>query len=237
MNSKSANIDPAERARFDALAERWWDPEGEMRPLHDLNPARLDYIRQRAPLKDANVLDVGCGGGILSESMAAAGARVTGIDIAERSLKIARLHQLDSGVNVDYRLTTVEDLLQDGGPEQFDTVTCLEMLEHVPAPDQIVAACAALVRPGGDLFFSTINRNPVAYALAIVGAEYIMRLLPRGTHDYQKLIRPSELSGWCRSAGLEVRDISGLAYNPLTKTATVGGPVTVNYLMHVRKPA
>ena len=237
MNHSSTNIDPAEQARFDALAERWWDPQGEMRPLHDLNPARLDYIRQRSPLKDASVLDVGCGGGILSESMAAAGARVTGIDIAERSLRIARLHQLDSGLNVDYRLTTAEELLQSEGGGQFDTVTCLEMLEHVPAPDQVVAACAALTRPGGDLYFSTINRNLAAYALAILGAEYILRLLPRGTHDYQKLIRPSELSGWCRAAGLNVCDISGLAYNPLTRTATVGGPVTVNYLMHVRKPA
>lgn len=233
----TANIDPAEQARFDALAERWWDPEGEMRPLHDLNPARLDYIRQRTALKEADVLDVGCGGGILSESMAAAGARVTGIDVAERSLKIARLHQLDSGFSVDYQLKTVETLLAEQGPGQFDVVTCLEMLEHVPAPDEVVAACAELVRPGGDVFFSTINRNLAAYALAIVGAEYIMRLLPRGTHDYQKLIRPSELSSWCRRAALDVRDISGLAYNPLTHTASVGGPVTVNYLLHARKPA
>jgi 2-polyprenyl-6-hydroxyphenyl methylase / 3-demethylubiquinone-9 3-methyltransferase len=230
------NVDPAEIAKFDALAARWWDPEGEFRPLHQINPLRLDYIRQRAPLVDARVLDVGCGGGILAESMAAKGARVTGIDMADGPLTVARLHQAETGVAVDYRQSTAEAFAADH-PGEFDTVTCLEMLEHVPEPDAVINACVALVKPGGDVFFSTINRNPKAFLFAIVGAEYLLRLLPAGTHEYEKFIKPSELEAWSRAAGLELQSSIGLHYNPLTREYSLGPNVDVNYMMHFKRPA
>ena len=229
--SESLNIDPNEQRKFAALANSWWDPDGDFRPLHDLNPIRFRFISERSTLDGAKVLDVGCGGGLLCESMAAAGATVTGIDVVEKSLKVARLHLHESGQQVDYQLITAEQLA-DQAPGSFDVVTCLEMLEHVPQPDEIVNACARLVKPSGELFFSTINRTPQAFALAIVGAEYVLRLLPRGTHEYDKFIRPSELSGWCRQAGLEVAQIAGLHYNPLNRSARLGGGVGVNYMLH-----
>lgn len=235
MNSAEDNIDSAEIAKFDALASRWWDPEGDFRPLHEINPLRLDYIRQRATLEDSRVLDVGCGGGILAESMAQKGAIVTGIDMAEKSLGVARLHQAESGTAVEYVQSTAEDLAEERGG-QFDVVTCLEMLEHVPSPAAVIAACSNLVRPGGDVFLSTINRNPKSFLLAIVGAEYLLNLLPRGTHEYEKLIRPSELDSWARNAGLELQGSIGMHYNPMTKEYSLGPNVDVNYLMHFRRP-
>lgn len=231
----SINIDPEEKLKFESQASGWWNPDGDFRPLHDLNPARLNYIAERHPLKNSTALDVGCGGGILSESMAAAGAKVTAIDIAEKSLKIAKLHGLESGIEVDYRCITAEQLAAEQ-PASFDLLTCLEMLEHVPDPASIVAACADMLEPGGDCFFSTINRSPVAFVSAIVGAEHVMRLLPRGTHRYDRFIRPSELGAWVRAAGMEVVDIRGLHYNPLSRSVKTGGSVAVNYLMHTRKP-
>ncbi len=233
MNTQ--NLDPAERARFDELAASWWDPEGDSRPLHDLNPARLRYIGERASLEGATVVDVGCGGGLLSEGLAKAGARVTGLDIATRALEVARLHLYESDLQVDYRESTVEAFSADHAG-QFDVVTCLEMLEHVPEPASAVAACARLLRPGGHAFFSTLNRTPLAFAAAIVGAEHIARLLPRGTHRYDRFIRPSELAAWIRSAGLEVHELTGLHYNPLTRTARTGGRLDVNYLVHATRP-
>jgi 2-polyprenyl-6-hydroxyphenyl methylase/3-demethylubiquinone-9 3-methyltransferase len=235
MSTTEQNIDAAEIAKFDALASRWWDPEGDFRPLHQINPLRLDYIRQRAPLDGSNVLDVGCGGGILTESMATKGATVTGIDMAEKPLGVARLHQAESGTNVEYLQTTAEDLAAERAGE-FDVVTCLEMLEHVPEPYTVIEACAKLVRPGGDIFFSTINRNPKSFLFAIVGAEYVLRLLPQGTHEYAKFIRPSELDDWARTAGLETQDSIGLHYNPLTRAYWLAPNVDVNYLMHYRRP-
>lgn len=234
MTSGQQNIDSAEIAKFDALASRWWDPAGDFRPLHQINPLRLDYIRQRAPLAGREVLDIGCGGGILTEAMAAEGARVTGIDMAEGPLAVARLHLAESGLEVDYRTSTAEDFAA-GHAERFDTVTCLEMLEHVPAPESVVEACATLVKPGGDVFFSTINRNPKAFLFAIVGAEYLLKLLPAGTHEYQKFIKPSELDAWARSAGLELHDSTGLHYNPLTREFWLADNVDVNYMMHFRR--
>lgn len=235
MNASDGNIDAGEIAKFDALASRWWDPEGDFRPLHEINPLRLDYIRQRATLEGSKVLDVGCGGGILAESMAQKGAVVTGIDMAEKPLGVARLHQAESGTDIEYLQSTAEDLAQqrDG---QYDVVTCLEMLEHVPSPATVVAACKALVRPGGDVFFSTINRNPKSFIFAIVGAEYLLKLLPRGTHEYEKFIRPSELDSWARRAGLELQGSIGMHYNPITKEYSLGPNVDVNYLMHFRRP-
>ena len=230
------NVDPSEIAKFDAAAPRWWDPEGEFRPLHDLNPARLDYIEARAGLAGRRVLDVGCGGGLLAEGMARRGARVTGIDLAPGALEVARLHALESGIAVDYRQITAESLA-DAEPASFDLVTCLEMLEHVPDPPAIVAALARLVRPSGDVVCSTINRNAKAFALAIVGAEYVLRLLPMGTHQYARLIRPSELARWARDAGLEISDLAGLDYNPATRQARVSGDTSVNYLAHFKRPA
>ena len=230
------NVDPAEISKFDAAAPRWWDPEGEFRPLHDLNPARLDYIEARAGLAGRRVLDVGCGGGLLAEGMARRGARVTGIDLAPGALEVARLHALESGIAVDYRQVAAESLA-DAEPASFDLVTCLEMLEHVPDPPAIVAALARLVRPGGDVICSTINRNAKAFALAIVGAEYLLRLLPMGTHQYARLIRPSELARWARDAGLEISDLAGLDYNPATRQARVGADTSVNYLAHFKRPA
>ncbi len=229
------NFDPAEISKFDAAAPRWWDPEGEFRPLHDLNPARLDYIEARAGLAGRRVLDVGCGGGLLAEGMARRGARVTGIDLAPAALAVARLHALESGIEVDYRLETVESLAE-AGPASYDLVTCLEMLEHVPEPAGIVASLARLVRPGGHVICSTINRNARSFALAIVGAEYVLRLLPMGTHQYGRLIRPSELTHWARTAGLELEDLAGLAYDPLGRKARITDDVSVNYLAAFRRP-
>jgi 2-polyprenyl-6-hydroxyphenyl methylase/3-demethylubiquinone-9 3-methyltransferase len=228
------NVDPAEIAKFDGLAARWWDPTGEFRPLHEINPLRLDYIRQRVALSGSNVLDVGCGGGILAESLANQGAIVTGIDMAEGPLAVARLHQAESGAVVDYRRSTAEALAAER-PAGFDVVTCLEMLEHVPSPPDVIAACSALVRPGGDVFFSTINRNPKAFLFAIVGAEYLLRLLPAGTHEYEKFIKPSELEAWAREAGLELRASIGLHYNPVTREYSLGPNLDVNYLMHFQR--
>jgi 2-polyprenyl-6-hydroxyphenyl methylase/3-demethylubiquinone-9 3-methyltransferase len=227
------NVDPAEISKFDAAAPRWWDPDGEFRPLHDLNPARLDYIEARAGLAGRRVLDVGCGGGLLAEGMARRGARVTGIDLAPEALAVARLHAIESGTAVEYREAPVESLAADE-PGAYDLVTCLEMLEHVPDPAAVVAAMARLVRPGGHVVCSTINRNAKAFVLAIVGAEYVMRLLPTGTHRYARLIKPSELSRWARAAGLELADLAGLAYDPFSRRARVVADVSVNYLAHFR---
>ena len=235
MNGAS-NVDPAEISKFDAAASRWWDPDGEFRPLHDLNPARLDYIEARAGLAGRRALDVGCGGGLLAEGMARRGANVIGIDLAPRALEVARLHALESGVSVDYRQVAAEALAgTDRGA--FDLVTCLEMLEHVPDPAQVVQALAQLVRPGGDVVCSTINRNAKAFVFAIVGAEYLLRLLPAGTHQYARLIKPSELARWGRDAGLTVVDLAGLEYDPLVRKARVSADTSVNYLAHFKRPA
>jgi 2-polyprenyl-6-hydroxyphenyl methylase/3-demethylubiquinone-9 3-methyltransferase len=230
------NIDPAELAKFDALASRWWDTEGDFRPLHQINPLRLDWIRQHVDPDGARAVDIGCGGGILTEALAHSGATVTGIDMAEGPLAVARLHQQESGAAVDYRRATAEELAA-AEPGQFDVVTCLEMLEHVPDPARIVRACAELVRPGGHVFFSTINRNPKSFVFAILGAEYILRLLPRGTHEYDKFIRPSELESWARQAGLDLRASIGLHYNPLTREYSLGPNLDVNYLMFCQRPS
>ncbi len=234
MNIAKNNIDTAEIAKFDALASRWWDPEGDFRPLHEINPLRLDYIRQRAGLDGSKVLDVGCGGGILAESMAQKGAQVTGIDMAEKPLGVARLHQAESGTDVEYLQSTAEDLATERAG-RYDVVTCLEMLEHVPSPASIISACCTLVKPGGDVFFSTINRNPKSFLFAIIGAEYVLNMLPKGTHEYEKLIRPSELESWARNAGLALKGSIGMHYNPLTKEYSLGPNVDVNYLMHFRR--
>jgi 2-polyprenyl-6-hydroxyphenyl methylase/3-demethylubiquinone-9 3-methyltransferase len=229
------NADPTELAKFSALAHRWWDPTSEFKPLHDINPLRLDYIVQRARgIAGKAVLDVGCGGGILAEAMAAAGARVTGIDLGEKALAVAKLHQLESGAQVDYRLIAAEALAAET-PAAFDVVTCMEMLEHVPDPASTVAACATLVRPGGLVVFSTINRNPKAYLFAIIGAEYLLNLLPRGTHDYARFLKPSEVAGFARRAGLESDDLIGMTYNPLTKTYRLEPDTTVNYILTLRR--
>ena len=225
-----SNADQLELDKFSALAHKWWDPNSEFKPLHEINPLRLDYIDQHATLAGKIVLDVGCGGGILSESMAARGASVTGIDLAEKSLKVARLHLLESGAQVDYRNIPVETLATER-PASFDVVTCMEMLEHVPDPQAIVRACAELVKPGGWVFFSTLNRNPKSYLFAILGAEYVLNLLPRGTHDYAKFIKPSELSRYARSAGLEVNDLIGMTYNPITKVYKLEHDTDVNYII------
>ncbi len=230
------NVDPAEISKFDAAAPRWWDPDGEFRPLHDLNPARLDYIEARTGLAGRRVLDVGCGGGLLAEGMARRGAKVTGIDLAPGALEVARLHALEAGVTVDY-LQVATEALADTDAGAFDLVTCLEMLEHVPDPASVVQAIARLVRPGGDVVCSTINRNPKSFALAIVGAEYLLRLLPAGTHQYARLIKPSELARWGRDAGLAVADLAGLEYDPLARKARVSADTSVNYLIHLKRPA
>ncbi|MEO8803831.1 MAG: bifunctional 2-polyprenyl-6-hydroxyphenol methylase/3-demethylubiquinol 3-O-methyltransferase UbiG [Rudaea sp.] len=229
------NVHPAETAKFDKLAARWWDKNGESRALHDLNPLRLDYVAQRVTLKGARVLDVGCGGGILSEALAAAGADVVAIDLAPRVLEVARLHLLESGHDVDYRQISVESLAAEI-PGTFDAITCMEMLEHVPDPGSIVAGCATLLKPGGRLFASTLNRTPLAFGAAIVGAEYALNLLPRGTHHYAQFIRPSELATALRASGLDLEDIAGLAYNPLTRRAWTVQSTQVNYLVCARKP-
>jgi 2-polyprenyl-6-hydroxyphenyl methylase/3-demethylubiquinone-9 3-methyltransferase len=230
MNTVRDNVDPAEVAKFDALASRWWDPDGEFRSLHEINPLRLDWIRQHIQLSGAKIVDIGCGGGILAESMAKAGATVTGIDMAEGPLAVARLHQHDSDAQVHYRQATAEELAAEAA-ESFDVVTCLEMLEHVPDPSEVIKSCADLVKPGGHVFFSTINRNPKSFAFAIVGAEYVLKLLPAGTHEYEKFIRPSELESWARPAGLSLKDSIGMHYNPFTKEYSLGENLDVNYLM------
>ncbi len=232
---KKLNVDRAEVAKFEALASRWWDRESEFKPLHDINPLRTNYIDRHASLAGKKVLDVGCGGGILSEAMAQRGADVTGIDMGEAPLNIAKLHALESGVSVKYQQIPVEQLAEEM-PASFDVVTCLEMLEHVPDPASIIQACYKLVKPGGMVFFSTINRNPKAYAMAIIGAEYIMRMLPAGTHDYDKFIKPSELTRWCRAADLSVLDMTGMIYNPLTQEYSLRDQdVDVNYLVATRR--
>jgi 2-polyprenyl-6-hydroxyphenyl methylase/3-demethylubiquinone-9 3-methyltransferase len=235
MTAAENNIDAGEIAKFNALASRWWDPAGEFRPLHEINPLRLDWIRRHVDLAGARVLDIGCGGGILTEAVAACGATVTGIDMADGPLSVARLHQIESGAKVDYRQTTAEAIATtDAG--QFDVVTCLEMLEHVPQPGHIVRSCSQLVKPGGQVFFSTINRNPKSFLFAIVGAEYVLKLLPAGTHEYQKFIRPSELDAWARDAGLSLNASIGMHYNPLTREYTLGPGLDVNYLMAFQRP-
>lgn len=233
-NTTSINVDPAEIDKFQAIASRWWDPESEFKPLHDINPLRVDYIdRQSAGLDGKQVVDIGCGGGLLSEAMAARGARVTGIDLAGQSLDVARLHLHESGLEVDYRLVAAEDFAEEQ-PAAFDVVTCLEMLEHVPDPASIVRAAARLLKPGGTLVLSTLNRHPKAFALAIVGAEYVLGMLPKGTHEYARFIKPSELAGFARQAGLLVTDVTGMSYNPLTRQYRLGPDVAVNYLMTCR---
>jgi 2-polyprenyl-6-hydroxyphenyl methylase/3-demethylubiquinone-9 3-methyltransferase len=236
MTARS-NVDRQEIAKFEALASRWWDMDGDFRPLHEINPLRANFIDGLSPVADRDLVDVGCGGGILAEAMARRGARVTGIDMGEAPLSVARLHQLESGLDIDYRQATAEELAEEQ-PESYDVVCCLEMLEHVPDPGAVVAACAALARPGASLYFSTINRNPKAFLFAIVGAEHILRLLPAGTHEYDKFIKPSELAGWVRDAGLVLREMTGLTYNPLTKRYRLDEKdVSVNYLLRAEKPA
>jgi 2-polyprenyl-6-hydroxyphenyl methylase/3-demethylubiquinone-9 3-methyltransferase len=236
MTETTANVDSVEIDKFEALASRWWDPESEFKPLHDINPLRLGYVQSRVKLEGKEVLDVGCGGGILSEAMAGVGARVTGIDMGEEPLKVAELHTLESGVEVDYRQITAE-ALAEAQPGSFDVVTCMEMLEHVPDPGSVVDACAKLVRPGGHVFFSTLNRNPKAYLFAILGAEYVLSLLPRGTHDYARFIRPAELDSWVRATELRVTDLTGLTYNPLTRVYRLDPKdISVNYLVACRRP-
>jgi len=235
MNT-STNADQHELDKFGDTAHRWWDPNSEFRPLHDINPARLAWIDSHAGLKGKQAIDVGCGGGLLSEGMAALGAKVTGIDLSEKALGIARLHLYESGQAVDYRLISAEAMAAEA-PAGFDLVTCLEMLEHVPDPASTVAACARMVKPGGQVFLSTINRNPKAYLLAVVGAEYVFNLLPRGTHEYTRFLKPAELARLCRQAGLEVLEITGLRYNPFRRDASIGADTDVNYLLRARRNA
>lgn len=230
----STNVDPVELQRFSDIAHRWWDPMGAMRPLHELNPLRLDWIDRKATLAGKSVLDVGCGGGVLAESMAKKGAKVTAIDLAAKLLKVAELHALESGVSIDYRQVSAEELAtREAG--RYDVVTCMEMLEHVPDPASVVRACAALVKPDGWVFFSTINRNPKAFAFAIVGAEYVLGLLPRGTHEYAKFLRPSELAGFTRASGLSTDELIGMTYNPFTRRFALEADTDVNYLMACRR--
>jgi len=231
-----SNADPTELRKFSDLAHRWWDPTSEFKPLHEINPLRLGWIDRCATVSGKHVLDIGCGGGILSESMAALGATVTGIDLSEKALGVARLHLFESGHKVDYRHTSAEHLAGES-PGTYDVVTCMEMLEHVPDPASTVSACATLVKPGGDVFFSTLNRNLKAYLFAIVGAEYVLKLLPRGTHEYGKFIKPSELARYCRESGLETVELIGMSYNPLTQVYTLGDDTDVNYLIHARRAA
>jgi len=231
------NVDYAEIAKFEELAHRWWDPDSEFKPLHDINPLRLAYVDEGCGgLSGKRALDVGCGGGILAEALASRGAEVMGIDMGEAPLGVAKLHQLESGIRVEYRRVTVEALAEEM-PAAFDVVTCMEMLEHVPDPASVIAACARLARPGGHIFLSTLNRNPKSYLLAIVGAEYLLGMLPRGTHDYAKFIRPSEMEAWTRAAGLEFVDLTGMTYNPLSRRYSLSRTLDVNYLAHARRPA
>jgi 2-polyprenyl-6-hydroxyphenyl methylase/3-demethylubiquinone-9 3-methyltransferase len=230
------NADPLELQKFSELAHRWWDPSSEFRPLHEINPLRLEWINSRAPLAGKTVLDIGCGGGILAESMARKGADVTGIDLSEKALKVADLHSLETGVQVRYELISAEAMAARE-PSRYDVVTCMEMLEHVPDPTAIVHACATLVKPGGHVFFSTINRNPKSYLYAVLGAEYILRLLPKGTHDYAKFITPAELAQYIRNAGLDLEVLKGMGYNPLTKVYSLNQDTSVNYLVAASRPA
>jgi 2-polyprenyl-6-hydroxyphenyl methylase / 3-demethylubiquinone-9 3-methyltransferase len=235
MNAPTSNVDPAELAKFSDLAHRWWDPESEFRPLHQINPLRLEWIHSLAHLTGKQVVDVGCGGGILADAMARKGAQVLGIDLATKSLKVAQLHALEAGTSgVNYREVSAEDLAQEK-PQQFDVVTCMEMLEHVPDPASVVKACADLVKPGGWVFFSTLNRNPKSFLFAIVGAEYILNLLPRGTHEFARLIKPSELLAWAQAAGLDAQGFKGMEYNPFTKRYWLSQDTSVNYLLACRK--
>ena len=229
MTATTDNVDADEIEKFEKLASRWWDPNSEFKPLHDINPLRLDYIDRQAPLKDRKVIDIGCGGGLLTEGMAKRGAHVIGIDMVKAPLTIARLHQHESGLDIDYRQTTAEQMAATESGS-FDTVTCLEMLEHVPDPAAVIAACARLIKDDGRVFLSTINRNPKAYLFAVIGAEYLLRLLPKGTHDYSKFIRPSEMEKWARAAGLHMTDLTGMSYNPLTREYKLGSDVSVNYM-------
>ena len=229
------NVDPAEVEKFNDLAANWWDPEGESKPLHDINPLRLAFIEQHCELNNHTAVDVGCGGGILTESLAKAGANSTGIDMSDQALGVARLHALEAGIDINYQQITAEHKAAESS-ESFDIVTCMEMLEHVPEPSSVVQACADMVKLGGSVFFSTLNRHPKAYLLAVLGAEYIMNMLPKGTHDYQRFIKPSELAQWCRQSGLTVRHISGIQYNPMNQEFKLGSDVTVNYLLHCSKP-
>ncbi|TNC77565.1 bifunctional 2-polyprenyl-6-hydroxyphenol methylase/3-demethylubiquinol 3-O-methyltransferase UbiG [Janthinobacterium lividum] len=229
------NADPLEIQKFSELAHRWWDPTSEFRPLHEINPLRLEWINAKVPLAGKRVIDIGCGGGILAESMARKGADVTGIDLSDKALKVADLHSLESGAKVRYKLIAAEAMAKEE-PGQYDVVTCMEMLEHVPDPAAIVKACAALVKPGGHVFLSTLNRNPKAYLFAILGAEYLLRLLPKGTHDYDKFITPAELSQYLRSAGLDVNSMRGMGYNPLTKIYSLNSDTSVNYLVACTRP-
>lgn len=234
MTTTNANVDYQEISKFEELASRWWDPDSEFKPLHDINPLRLHYIEQRSGgLSGKQILDVGCGGGILAESMALRGGYVTGIDMGEAPLAVARLHQAESGAELEYRQITAE-ALAEMEPARFDVVTCMEMLEHVPDPASTIRACAQLLKPEGHVFFSTLNRNPKSYLLAVIGAEYILRLLPKGTHDYRKFIRPSELETWARRAGLRLQELTGMHYNPLLRQYRLGPGVDVNYLVHCR---
>ena len=230
-----SNVDQGEIDKFSALAHRWWDPTSELKPLHAINPLRLGWIESITHLEGKRVLDVGCGGGILTESLSKAGAAVTGIDLSTKALKVAELHQLESGTTVRYRSISAEDLAKEE-PQSFDVVTCMEMLEHVPDPASVVQACSNLCKPGGHLFFSTLNRNPKSYLFAIIGAEYILQLLPKGTHQYEKFIKPSELAQYTRAAGLEVVQLKGMTYNPITQVYRLGSDTDVNYMMATRKP-
>jgi 2-polyprenyl-6-hydroxyphenyl methylase/3-demethylubiquinone-9 3-methyltransferase len=232
----TTNADPKELAKFSELAHRWWDPQGEFRPLHQINPLRLAWIDAKARIAGKRVLDVGCGGGILAEAMARAGAAVKGIDLAEKPLKVAELHRLESGAAVEYEAASAEDLARRE-PGSYDVVTCMEVLEHVPEPASTVAACAALLKPGGHAFFATLNRNPKSYLFAIIGAEYVLRLLPRGTHDWARFIKPSELARFCRDASLDVGALIGMTYNPLTGIYALGRDTDVNYILHATRPA
>ncbi len=230
------NVDPAEIAKFEELASRWWDKQGEFKPLHEINPLRLHYIDERVQLNGKQVLDVGCGGGILSESMAQLGAQVTAIDMGKAPLSVAKLHAMESDVEVNYQQITVEELATQQ-PHSFDAVSCMEMLEHVPDPSSVIKACQTLIKPGGSVFFSTINRNPKAYVFAIVGAEYVLKMLPKGTHEYAKFIKPSELDEWARKAGLQLKNIIGMTFNPITNHYKLGKDVDVNYMTHYLSPA
>jgi 2-polyprenyl-6-hydroxyphenyl methylase/3-demethylubiquinone-9 3-methyltransferase len=234
--TQTANIDPAEIKKFEDLASRWWDKQGEFKPLHEMNPLRLNFINTGSPLENKTVCDVGCGGGILSESMALCGAAVTGSDMGKAPLSVARLHALESEVDIDYQQITAEDMAQQK-PSSFDVITCMEMLEHVPDPASIINACYNLVKPGGSVYFSTINRNPKSYMFAIVAAEYLMKMLPRGTHDFSKFIKPSELDEWARLAGLELVNLKGISYNPFTSLFSQSQDVDVNYMVHYKRPA
>lgn len=236
MSQEHPNVDPAEIAKFSSLAHKWWDPDSEFKPLHDINPVRIDFIRRFSGIQNRRILDVGCGGGILAEGLAAEGADVTGIDLAEKPLKIAKLHLLESGQKVDYQLKPVE-IMASEQPECFDVVSCMEMLEHVPEPSSIINACSQLAKPGGWIFFSTLNRTPKSYLLAVLGAEYVLGLLPRGTHDYARFIKPSELARMTRAAGLDTVEIAGMHYNPFTRQVSLSQNSSVNYLVACRKPA